>query len=89
MFGPSLAVYKFSEPFWTSFVGIWLAHRDVWFVARGYDEGLLYMNCMEVEMIHRLLPRHPLVDIGRLVDIDFYHLDHCPSDARGQVSAGR
>lgn len=75
-FGSSLQIFSFADVFWTSYVGIWLAHRDAWFACRGYDERLLYMNGMEVDMILRLRPTYEIVDLGALVDVDFYHLDH-------------
>jgi hypothetical protein len=37
---------------------------------------MIYMNDMEIDMVHRLMPKYPLVDLGPLVDYDFYHLDH-------------
>jgi hypothetical protein len=57
-------------------VGIWLLHRDVWRACGGYDERMIYMNDMEIDMVHRLVSAYPLVDLGKLVDYDFYHLDH-------------
>ena len=58
-------------------VGVWMAHRDLWNACGGYDERMIYMNDMEAEMIRRLLSRgHPLVDLGKIVGYDFYHLDH-------------
>lgn len=65
------------RPFWTTWVGIWLAHRDRWIECGGYDERLVYYNWMEVDMIRRLrqLGRH-VVDLGALTSYDFYHLEH-------------
>jgi hypothetical protein len=34
------------------------------------------MNDMEIDMVHRLMSSYPLVELGKLVDYDFYHLDH-------------
>jgi hypothetical protein len=65
-----------NREFWTYFVGIWLIHRDLWFECGGYDERFIYYNWMEVEMILRLRQRYTLIDFGKLVDYDFYHLDH-------------
>ena len=62
--------------YWTSAVGIWLASRAVWEEAGGYDERLLFYNWMETDMIHRLRPRHPIVDLGPLTNWNFYHLEH-------------
>ena len=57
-------------------VGVWLAHRDLWEECGGYDERLIYMNDMEIDMVKRLLSKYSLVDLGALVGYDFYHLDH-------------
>ncbi len=65
-----------NEEFWTYYVGIWLAHRDVWHECGGYDERYIYYNWMEVEMILRLRQRYTLIDFGRAIDYDFYHLGH-------------
>ncbi|WP_337286879.1 hypothetical protein [Candidatus Methylomirabilis sp.] len=57
-------------------VGIWLLHRDLWNACGGYDERMIYMNDMEVNMIERLMKNHKVVNLGKLVDYDFYHLEH-------------
>ena len=57
-------------------VGIWLAHRDLWHECGGYDERMIYMNDMDIDMVDRLRSTYPLVDLGKVVDYDFYHLDH-------------
>jgi hypothetical protein len=63
--------------YWTGSVGIWLAHRDCWFECGGFDERLIYYNWIETDMIRRLQPTHPLIDLGELTRWDFYHLEHC------------
>jgi hypothetical protein len=65
-----------NREFWTYYVGIWLIHRDLWIECGGYDERHIYYNWMEVEMILRLRQRYTLVDFGKIVDCDFYHLGH-------------
>jgi hypothetical protein len=65
-----------SKEFWTYYVGIWLVHRDLWSECGGYDERFIYYNWMEVEMISRLTQKYILIDLGKIVDYDFYHLDH-------------
>jgi len=57
-------------------VGVWLLHRDLWNESGGYDERMIYMNDMEIDMADRLQARYPIVDLGPLVGYDFYHLDH-------------
>jgi hypothetical protein len=58
-------------------VGIWLIHRDLWNICGGYDERMIYMNNMEINMIERLkINNRILVDLGALVNHDFYHMEH-------------
>ncbi len=57
-------------------VGIWLLHRDLWHACGGYDERMIYMNDMEIDMVTRLLSKYPIRDLGKVVQYDFYHLDH-------------
>ena len=60
-----------------SMVGIWLVHRDVWYACGGYDERMKYYYWMEVDMILRLMQEaYTVVDLGKVVDYDFYHLEH-------------
>jgi hypothetical protein len=64
-------------PFHFAAVGIWLSHRSLWNECGGYDERMIFMNSMETDMIHRLMMRgYELVDLGRLVEQDFFHLEH-------------
>jgi len=64
------------RPFYEHGVGIWLLHRNLWNGSGGYDERMIYMNDMEINMIFRLMQRYRLVNLGKLVDCDFYHLEH-------------
>jgi hypothetical protein len=64
------------RPFYAHGVGIWLAHRDLWHECGGYDERLIYMNDMEINMIGRLMSRYEIVNLGRLVNYDFHHMEH-------------
>ena len=57
-------------------VGVWLLHRDLWRACGGYDERMIYMNDMEIDMVTRLRSKYPIIDLGALVGYDFYHLDH-------------
>jgi hypothetical protein len=79
-FGPILRVENHLKHkphlFYCSYVGIWLLHRSLWYECRGYDERLIYMNEMESDMAARLMERYKMVDLGKLVDYDFYHLSH-------------
>lgn len=57
-------------------VGIWLIHRDLWSECGGYDEQMIYMNLMEVNMISRLMNKYQVINLGQLVNYAFYHLEH-------------
>jgi len=57
-------------------VGIWLIHRNLWSECGGYDEQMIYMNLMEVNMISRLLTKYQVVNLGQLVNYVFFHLEH-------------
>jgi len=80
VFGQRLAVWRANpiagDVFWTSYVGIWLAHRNLWHECGGYDERMIYYNWMETEMICRLARKHTMVNLGELTCDDFYHLEH-------------
>jgi len=62
--------------FYNHGVGIWLIHRDLWSECGGYDEQMIYMNLMEVNMISRLMNKYQVINLGQLVDYVFYHLEH-------------
>ena len=62
--------------FWTSVVGIWLAHKRLWAECGGYDERMIYLNDMEQNMVARLMQRHEVVDLGELTHYAFFHLEH-------------
>lgn len=77
LFGASMKVRTLSDrPFWTCWVGIWLLHRNLWNECGGYDESLIHYNWMETDMIVRLSQKYQVVDLGELVNYDFYHLEH-------------
>jgi hypothetical protein len=63
-------------PFYYNSVGIWLLPHALWSECGGYDEELIYMNSMEIEMIKRLMQRYRLVNLGNIIEDDFYHLEH-------------
>lgn len=67
------------EWYWACYIGILLLHRDLWWAARGYDETFIYYGVMEFDLFLRLLKRFQGVDLGPIVDCDFYHLDHVPT----------
>lgn len=62
--------------YYSAGVGIWLLHRHLWHECGGYDERMIYMNRMEVNMVRRLQRKYALIDLGPLVGHDFYHLEH-------------
>jgi hypothetical protein len=83
-FGSHLKVWNhltsWPDVFWTTHVGIWLLHRNLWYESGGYNEQLIYYNHMEIEMILRLKKKFRIVDFGKIVNYDFYHLDHYPTN---------
>jgi|CXWL01.1.fsa_nt_gi hypothetical protein len=64
------------RPFYKHGVGIWLVHRNLWDECGGYDERMIYANFQEMNMIARLMATHEMVNLGKLVDYDFYHIEH-------------
>jgi hypothetical protein len=64
------------KPYFDAPVGIWLLNRDLWYECGGYDERLIYMNRMEIDMIHRLTKKYTPVHVEDYMDCDFYHLEH-------------
>lgn len=62
--------------YYRSPIGLLVCHRDLWHSCHGYDESLIYFNYMEWDLVLRLKKRHPFVNLGTIVDHDFYHLDH-------------
>jgi hypothetical protein len=69
-------ISKYSKIFYRHGVGIWLIHRDLWNECGGYDERLIYMNSMEINMVDRLRSKYQVVNLGKLVNYAFYHLEH-------------
>jgi hypothetical protein len=80
-----------TEPFYVTYVGVWLLHRDLWNECGGYDEQWIYMFDMEMEMIARLRQKkYDMINLGMLGDYDFYHLDHYdPQKPRSPVVMNR
>jgi len=62
--------------FWRGAVGILLIPRKEYFYVRGYDETNIFRNHMEHELICRLKKRIQLVDLGKILNYDFYHIYH-------------
>jgi hypothetical protein len=76
-FGSKLQIEKTSHsPFYHHSVGIWLLPTAIWHECGGYNEDMLYMNAMEITMIQRLLGKYKIIDLGKLINFDFYHLEH-------------
>lgn len=74
-FGDRLRI-ETGRVFYNIDVGIWLVHRDLWNECGGYDERMIYMNDMDIDMVNRLKSKFPLIDLGKVIAYDFYHLDH-------------
>jgi hypothetical protein len=76
-FGSSLKLeLKSKLPFYCYSVGILLLPHALWHECGGYDEEMLYMNGMEIDMINRLRQKYKLVNFGKIINYDFYHLEH-------------
>jgi hypothetical protein len=77
-FGRSLPLSQPPPPLYAymSYIGILLFHRDLWYQCGGYDEQFIYMDCMEYDIILRLAKQNIFVNLGEIVDYDFFHLDH-------------
>ena len=57
-------------------------HRDIWHETRGYDESMLYMAYMDVDLNARVSLRYPLVDLSGF-GIYSYHSEHeVPRDSQ-------
>jgi hypothetical protein len=67
------------EHYWECYVGMLLLHRRLWAQCGGYDESFIHYSYMEFDLFLRLASRYAGVDLGRIVDTDFYHLDHLPA----------
>jgi hypothetical protein len=70
------------ENFWRSYTGILLVPIRHYYALGGYDETNIFTNHMEHEFIFRLKKVVELVDLGRLLDYDFYHIFHDRRDNR-------
>ena len=75
-FGHRLPIDGKNYLFFRTAVGIMLMHRNLWEECGGYDERLIYMNAMEVDLAYRLAQEYELVDLGEIIGLDFYHLEH-------------
>lgn len=80
LFGSRLSVdahlHAGDNHYWRNGVGIWMTSRESWFDCRGYDETYVFRNAMEIEMIMRLLEKHPVVNFGPMTNYGFHHLGH-------------
>jgi hypothetical protein len=59
-------------------VGVLSARRDIWHTCRGYDERLVWRNCMEIDLMLRmaLLNGGTVHDVGKPLNYPFYHMCH-------------
>jgi hypothetical protein len=75
--------------YYRSPIGLLVLHRDLWHLCHGYDESMIYFNYMEWDLVLRLQERFQFFNLGRLVDHDFFHLDHEHPLSRWGVSGRR
>jgi len=75
-FGHRLPIDGENSLFFRTAVGTMLMHRNLWGECGGYDERLIYMNFMEIDLAYRLAQEYELVDLGAITGLDFYHLEH-------------
>ena len=75
---PRMALPLPNSEYWQCYIGILLLHRQLWSECGGYDESFIYYGFMEFDLFLRLRMRYEGVDLGLVVDDDFYHLDHVP-----------
>ena len=75
---PQMARPMPDSEYWQCYIGIVLLHRQLWDECGGYDESFIYYSFMEFDLFLRLHMRYEGVDLGRVVNDDFYHLDHVP-----------
>jgi len=75
-FGHRLPIENKNLPFFKAAVGIMLMHRTLWEDCGGYDERLIYMNFMEIDLALRLSQKYELADWGMIAGHDYYHLEH-------------
>lgn len=68
-----------NSEYWQCYIGIVLLHRKLWDECGGYDESFIYYSYMEFDLFLRLRMYYEGVDLGSVVDDDFYHLDHLPT----------
>ena len=66
---------NFNE-FWKCAVGILLVPKKSWNEIGGYNEKNIWINHMEHEFVVRLNKILKLIDLGPIIDYDFYHIYH-------------
>jgi hypothetical protein len=69
-----------TKEFWRSFTGILLIPRKLYHDIGGYNESNIYMDHMEHEFIFRLKRIAELIDLGPIIDYDFYNIYHSRHD---------
>ncbi len=62
--------------FWRAAVGMFLIPRNIWWALGGYNEKNIQRGHMEQEFYFRLKSTLEVVDLGPVLDYDFYHLWH-------------
>jgi len=74
--------------FYKSAVGIFIVEKELYYLCGGYDEEYIYMNYMENNFVERLKNHSELMNLGKEVDFDFFHLKHIQSDGACDYPSG-
>lgn len=81
---PGTLIRRWSDPPWDdsykdffkTAVGVLIAPKIAWHNLTGYDESLIYRNHMEHDLCARFRRTCGLVNLGPIVEYDFYHQFH-------------
>lgn len=63
-------------PFYSPYRGALFFNREVFNKVRGFNEGLIYQNYINVEFINRSLKYYPIYNLGLKINFDFFHQKH-------------
>jgi hypothetical protein len=67
--------------YWMRAVGVLLIPRKYYIESHGYNETNIHQNYMEHEFISRLRMKLELINLGKILNVPFYHIYHDRVDA--------